>query len=247
MTKPDKRRKAQKQPRKGDLCAAFLKAAGDYMLVETPLAVADVCLLFGNARADDIANHAADLYAQGYFKRAVVSGGVPTDDGRLEAHRMRDVLIERGVPASAILVEDKATNTGENVMNTMELLKKSGELDAIKSVLGIGRMYAGRRFLMTLEKHWPQTIKMFSAPDHYGVPRDKFHLDQSFRTAVLREYRKIDPYKEKGFIADIDLDAMAKKIATLPKPTPTASRKKPPASAAPRRKMRHRSENRGFN
>src|SRR4051812_40066392 len=103
--------------RDGDkkLSAAFLKRVGDYMLVETPLARADVCLVFGNTPAVHLAERAAELYAEGYFKTIIVSGGVPLEDGRLEAHCMRDVLLAKGVPASAILVEDKAQNTGENI------------------------------------------------------------------------------------------------------------------------------------
>ena len=70
------------------LTAEFLKEIGEYMLVETPLARADLCLLFGGERADELANHAADLYHQGYFSLVVVSGGVKTSKGMLEAEQM---------------------------------------------------------------------------------------------------------------------------------------------------------------
>ena len=59
---------------KGRLSAAFLKAVGKYMLVETKLGVADLCIVFGNPHADHLAAHAAKLDHQGYFKTIVVSG-----------------------------------------------------------------------------------------------------------------------------------------------------------------------------
>ena len=143
----------QKKPH--SLINAFYDHIGTYLLVETPLARADVCIIFGGQRADDMANHAANLYHRGFFPRIAVTGGVTTNDGRLEAHRMRDVLIQRGVPKSAILVEDKATNTGENVINTRALLERTLGKGAIKSAIAIGQIHASRRFLMTLERHWP--------------------------------------------------------------------------------------------
>ena len=163
-----------------NLSTAFLKRIGDYLLVETPLACADACILFGNnTHAAHLAEQAADLYKQGYFSLIVVSGGVPMADGRLEAHCMRDVLLANGVPASAILIEDKSTNTGENVVNTKALLEKQDI--AVKSVLAIGHIQGSRRFLMTLERHWPQVIKMFTTTNCYSVPKDLWYTDPVFK------------------------------------------------------------------
>jgi uncharacterized SAM-binding protein YcdF (DUF218 family) len=200
------------------LTPAFLKAVGDYMLVETPLARADVCLVFGNPHADHLAAQAAELYHRGYFSLIVVSGGVATDDGRLEAHRMRDVLLAKGVPAEIIMVEDKARNCGENVMYSMALLEQKKGLANIDSVLAIGHIHAARRFLMTLERHWPQVTKMFTSKNCFGVPKDQWHTDPDFRKKVLAEYEKIPEYKAKGFIREVDLDQINQKIAARPKP-----------------------------
>lgn len=196
----------------------FLKAVGEYMLVETPLARADVCIVFGGQHAKELAEHAADLYEKGYFGLVVVSGAVNAINGVREAETMRGILVARGVPEDIILYDDKATNTGENVINAMKLLDEKKGLKNIGSVLGIGQIHGSRRFIMTLEKHWPEVTKMFSTPNYYPAPREKWHSDPEFREDVLREFNKVAPYKEKGFIAEVDLEAMAKKISTLPKP-----------------------------
>ena len=193
---------------------------GEYMLVETPLAKADACIVFGsNHHAAHLAARAAELYKQGYFKLIVVSGGVPMADGRLEADCMRDVLLERGVPASAILVEDKARNTGENAVYARTLLEKEKGVGAVKSVLAIGHIQASRRFLMTLEKHWPEAIKMFTSSNCYGASRELWYTDPAFRQSVLSEHKKIAPYKARGFIKEIDLKKINQQISRLPKPS----------------------------
>lgn len=202
----------------GNLSAAFLKEIGDYMLIETPLKKADVCIVFGNHHSVHSAEQAAALYKKGYFKTILVSGGVPMKDGRLEADCMRDVLLAKGVPASAILVENKAKNTGENVIFSKALLEKTYGRGAINSVLAIGHIQASRRFLMTLERWWPGTAKMFTTTNCYKTPKDQWHTDPAFREAVLREYRKIAPYKALGFIREIDLEKINRQIAALPKP-----------------------------
>jgi hypothetical protein len=215
------------------LSKEFMKAVGEYMLVETPLAKADMCLLFGGERTEELATRAAQLYHQGYFPLIVVSGGVKTSRGEMEAFEMYGVLVKNGVPPSAILIEDKATNTGENVTCTMDLLKKEGRFKDIKSVIGIGQIHGSRRFLMTLERHWPEVLKMFTAPNYFPVSREDWLKDRTLRRAVIREYKKIAPYKQRGLIREVDMAKLEKEIAKQAKP-PAA---KPPAAALPKRKQ----------
>ncbi len=209
----------QKRDWNRNLSTEFLKYIGDYMLVETPLAKADICLVFGNhAHAAELADRAADLYKQGYFKLIVVSGGVPMKDGRLEADCMRDVLLARGVPASAILTEDKAQNSGQNIRYSRALLEKTFGTGAVKSILAVGHIHASRRFLMTIENDWPEVTKMFTTINCFSVPKNLWYTDPVFRQEVLDEYKKIAPYKAQGLIKEIDLKKINQEIAQLPKP-----------------------------
>lgn len=187
------------------------------MLIETSVTRADLCIVCGGQNADHLARHAAALYHRGLAPRFIVTGGIATDDGRLEAHQMRDVLLENGIPAEKILVEACSTNTGENMRYAMSLLEQDGSFQKIKSVIVIGQIHASRRFLMTLERHWPEVIKMFTTPNYYSVSRDKWFKDETFRADVLREYAKIAPYKAKDFIREINLDEIEWAIRRLQK------------------------------
>lgn len=191
------------------------KKIAEYMLIETELKPADICMVFGGANADHLADHAAELYRQGLFKKIVVSGGVATDDGTFEADRMQARLIGWGIPEEDIIVENKATNTGENVTYSMPLIDKEIGLDNVKSVIAIGQIHASRRFVMTLEKHWPEVIKMFSAPNYFPVSREDWYKHEEFKEGVLREYNKIKPYIEKGFITEINMKEIVTRIASL--------------------------------
>lgn len=59
-------------------------------------------------------------YQHGKF---VVSGGQGADEIVSEAQAMRDYLLEKGVPAAAILMEDKSTTTWENLKNSLAVIR----------------------------------------------------------------------------------------------------------------------------
>lgn len=58
--------------------------------------------------------------------RLVTSGGQGADEPVAEAVAMADYLVADGVPAEAVLVEDRSRNTEENLANTAELLRGEG-------------------------------------------------------------------------------------------------------------------------
>lgn len=64
----------------------------------------------------------------------VASGGQGADEVVSEAQAMRDYLLEKGVPADAILMEDKSTTTWENLKNSIAVIRAdratSGGTDA---------------------------------------------------------------------------------------------------------------------
>ena len=53
----------------------------------------------------------------------VVSGGQGADEVVSEAQAMRDYLLEKGVPATAILMEDKSTTTWENLRYSLAVIR----------------------------------------------------------------------------------------------------------------------------
>jgi uncharacterized SAM-binding protein YcdF (DUF218 family) len=63
------------------------------------------------------------MYHQGRISQLIVCGGLgrypPT-----EAAVMRDILTNAGVPANVISLEDRSTNTLENIRNALPILTK---------------------------------------------------------------------------------------------------------------------------
>ncbi|MEU6579434.1 YdcF family protein [Nocardia sp. NPDC046763] len=107
-----------------------------------------------------VAAHAANLYHAGVFPLIVFTGAnAPTTVDRFprgEAVHFRERAVELGVPASAILVEPSATNTGENIDFVRALLSERQSLGSVESVMLISRPYQQRRSYAICRKRWPE-------------------------------------------------------------------------------------------
>lgn len=172
-------------------------------LVDTPLRPADLLFVFGTRHdVDERVAEAARLWREGYFRWAIVSGGVTPGDARSECAVITDAMIACGIPADIILREDHAMNTGENVIFSVPVIDVAIGLKNIRSVICLGNTWTARRYPMTLHRHWPEVEKMLVMVDTFETPRSLWHTDPEFRRRMLIEWDKIEPYKARGFIAE---------------------------------------------
>lgn len=76
-------------------------------------------------------DQAVSLYLQGLAPYLVVTGGKAEGDRTTEAETARAYALERGVPESAILVEDEGRTTLESMRAVSAILRGNGIRDAI--------------------------------------------------------------------------------------------------------------------
>lgn len=69
--------------------------------------------------------HAAQVWARGGASHIIPCGGIGKH-GAAEALVMRDILIDAGVPAAAILPEAASTTTQENIALALPILRQIG-------------------------------------------------------------------------------------------------------------------------
>jgi uncharacterized SAM-binding protein YcdF (DUF218 family) len=172
-------------------------------LIRTPLKPADLLFVFGTRRDEILrAQEASRLWYGGLFSWAIVSGGVTPGADLSECTIIKREMVGYGIPADKILEEHRAMNTGENVIFSLPIIDAALGLNNIKSVICLGNTWTGRRYAMTLHRHWPEVEKMLVTVDDFATPRARWHTHREFRRLVLREWDKIEPYKAKGFIAE---------------------------------------------
>ena len=170
-------------------------------LIATPLVPADLLFVFGTR--EDVGLRAAEairLWREGYFRWSIISGGMTGGLPRSECAEIKAAMVQGGVPPDRILEEDRATNTGENVMFSLPVIEAALGLKNIRSVICLGNTWTARRYPMTLHRHWPEVTKMLVTVDSFATPRALWHTDPEFSRRVVAEWDKIEPYKVKGFI-----------------------------------------------
>ena len=172
-------------------------------LIDTPLKPADLLFVFGTRV--DVMERVAEAYRlwrEGFFRWAIVSGGVTPGSHLSECAIIKPAMVERGIPAEIILEEHRAQNTGENVTFSLPVIDATLGLKNIRSVICLGNTWTARRYPMTLHRHWPEVEKMLLTVDSFDTPLALWHTHPEFRRRVLSEWDKIEPYKAQGFIAE---------------------------------------------
>lgn len=176
-----------------------------YLNCETTIpAKADFIFVTGTQLPDPIP-HAINLYRQDIAPYIVLTGGKNRHTGVNEANRHRELLLEAGIPDSAIILENKSTNTLENVAFAKPLMAEKKALDAIGSIVLVAKWMHSRRALMTLKKHLPDGIRYYCKTYHpKGITPDNWHVNDVPQVASIgKNIKDIPFYLEKGDIAEI--------------------------------------------
>jgi uncharacterized SAM-binding protein YcdF (DUF218 family) len=191
-----------------------VRRIADYIMPRLPARRSDLGFLFGTRHGvPEFCDAAYALWQAGMFSRLLVSGGRTGSLPVSEAETIAERLLALGLPASALILETAAMNTGENVRFGRARVAEVLGLDGIRSVLVIGKICATRRYLMTLERHWPGLRLSVCPVNYFGVPAERWHEHEEFRARVLGEFDKIPRYLAEGFLAEIGGGAAANPAA----------------------------------
>ncbi|MFD4638861.1 YdcF family protein [Lentzea sp. NPDC058436] len=155
-----------------------------------------------------VATCAAELYHAGWFPLLVFSGGnSPTTATRFprgEAVHYREHALSLGVPDSAVLVEPRAGNTGQNVTLSRALLAANGHEP--RSVLLISKPYMERRAYATCRKLWPEAeVACASEPLKFAdyvrsIGDEKLVIDM-----LVGDLQRVVEYPKQGFAVEQDV------------------------------------------
>jgi uncharacterized SAM-binding protein YcdF (DUF218 family) len=173
----------------------------DYHHMNKPLQKAD-CIFVLGSHDTRVAERAAELYLEGWAPLLIFSGGL----GRLtkelwtetEAELFARIAMQKGVPAEAILIENRSTNTGENILFTRELLKQKN-LDPQHFIL-VQKPYMERRTYATFQKQWPGKTVYVTSPQISFEDYSTSELPmEKVIEIMVGDLQRIRVYAEKGF------------------------------------------------
>lgn len=159
----------------------------------------DGIFVFGSTTGE-IAQQAAHLYLEGKAPRIIISGAHRHDktEGPFgfpsEAQYLASIAEAAGVPHDRILLEEKATNTYENVIFGMQVLQKAGF--APKTLVLVCIPYLLRRARACFAKNFP-AIKVYGS----AMPVDADFFTDYRLQRIKGELPRLVKYAEGGTIA----------------------------------------------
>ena len=173
----------------------LLGLAGAYFFPQCCLCVdsgpvkADYIVVLGGG-AYERPLRAAELYKEGVAPRIILTG-----QGDEEINRT--LLVERGVPGSAIVTEGDSHTTWENAVNTAKVVLAHGPGEkgpgvGNTRVILVTSWYHSRRALRTFQKVAPG-MTFYSRPSYFGYERSAWKTEGIHRHLWI-EYVKFARY-----------------------------------------------------
>jgi uncharacterized SAM-binding protein YcdF (DUF218 family) len=160
------------------------------------------CILALGSHDLRVADRAAELYLEGLAPLLILSGGLGNFTRNMwtqtEADRFAEIAIKKGVPAEAILIENKSSNTGENILFTQKLLEEKG-LNPQRFIV-VQKPYMERRSYATFKKHWPDKALIVTSPQisFEEYPTAEIPVERVINIMV-GDLQRIKIYPQKGF------------------------------------------------
>jgi len=153
-----------------------------------------------------VAERGAHVFLDGWAPLLIFSGGLGSITKHLwqepEANQFAEIAVGMGVPRERILIENRSTNTGENVALTRQLLRDHN-LDPQSFIL-VQKPYMERRSYATFRKVWPEKRVMVTSPrvslDDYLASYSNETLSADDVVSIMvGDLQRVRMYPEKGF------------------------------------------------
>jgi len=153
-----------------------------------------------------VAERGARLFLDGWAPLLIYSGGLGSITKGIwsepEADQFAKIALSMGVPEKKILVENKSTNTGENILFTKRLLAEK-KINPEKFIL-VQKPYMERRSYATFRKLWPEKDALVTSPQvSFAEYLDNYSNQELSKDDVIGimvgDLQRIKVYAEKGF------------------------------------------------
>ena len=183
----------------------------DFMHMDQPLEKADVIVGFG-CYDEDIPRRCAELWHQGFAPFVCFSGGLGRNTSGIwsksEAERFAAIAIAEGVPEERIILENKSTNSAENLLFTPKVLAEKG-IKAEK-IIAVHKPYMEKRLWAAMQVYWPRVQAIYTSPQ-VSVEAHIAHAEMIGMTrkgvieTIVGDVQRMELYAEKGYQAPVEI------------------------------------------
>lgn len=177
----------------------------NYMRLDRPVEPGDCIVGFG-CYNEDIPVRCAELYHQGYAPKILFSGGLGRNTADMwtgsEAERFAAIAMAAGVPECDIIIENKSTNSAENILFTREKFRELG-MD-VSRIIAVHKPFMERRVMAAMGVYWPEMDAVYTSPqvDLETYIRNSVACGMTEKgviDVIVGDFQRMDIYAKKGF------------------------------------------------
>ena len=188
-----------------DRIRALAQKIWDYHHLDHQLAHADAILVLCS-HDTAVAARGAELFLQQWAPLLIFAGGLGAITRELwdqpEADQFARIAVGMGVAEDRILIENRSTNTGENILFTKQLLA-ARQLDPASFIV-VQKPYMERRSYATFRQVWPEKDARVTSPqasmDEYLNRYSHAALSADDVVSIMvGDLQRIREYPAKGF------------------------------------------------
>ncbi|XP_048097911.1 uncharacterized protein SCO4629-like isoform X1 [Alosa alosa] len=189
----------------------------DYLSLNQTLEKSDVIIGLG-CHDTRVAERSAELFLEGFAPWLLFTGYLGNQTAgvwtRPEAEVFLDIACGMGVPRSSILLETAATNTGQNIRFSYQVLQNNNV--PVSKLILVQQPFMERRVMATFLRQWPgpegHTHTIVTSPrlDMASYPNASVGSKHDLICYMLGVLKRIRDYPQKGFQVkqDISTEAM---------------------------------------
>jgi len=189
----------------------------DFMHMNMKPENADVIVGFG-CYDEDIPRRCAELYHQGCAPFVCFSGGLGRNTANLwsksEAERFAAIAIREGVPEERIILEDKSTNSAENLLFTPKVLAEAGV--KAEKIIAVHKPYMERRLWAAMQVYWPDVRAVYTSPqvtieEHIAHAEAVGMTRKGVIETIVGDVQRMELYAEKGYQVPVEIPEEVRK------------------------------------
>ena len=177
------------------------KILWDYHHMNHSLKKAD-CIFVLWSHDTRVAEYAAELYLRWFAPLIIFSwwyGNFTKEYWTIpEAQVFANIASEKGIPKDAIIIEDRSSNTWENIQFTKEILFRK-QIDP-KFLILVQKPYMEKRTYATFTKQWPWKEFIVTSPqiEFLNYPNKEISLN-TIINIMVGDLQRIIIYPQKWF------------------------------------------------
>ena len=194
---------------------SHLMVIWDYMHLNMPLAPCDCIVGFG-CYNDDIPLRCAQLYHQSYAPKVLFTGGLGRNTADLwtesEAERFGRIALQAGVPEDALILENKSTNSAENILFTRDKLAEVGLTPT--RLIGVHKPFMERRLYAAWQVYWPEMDILITSPqltleEYIRNSMAQGLSEKTVIDVIVGDFQRMDVYAKRGYQIPQEIPASA--------------------------------------